>query len=125
MGTHERLARVDRRETTSNRKFGLTIGGAMVLIGVAKLALVAPGGVWPWLVSGGALVVHRYDGSTVAAAVERAVDAARRIAAPRSQPRDPASDLLGRDRAHGPRPAAAAAGSPSAALRRRRHDLLD
>jgi hypothetical protein len=56
MGTHERLARVDRRDTTSNRKFGLTIGGALVLIGVAKLALVGPSGVWPWLVGGGALV---------------------------------------------------------------------
>jgi len=56
MGTHERLARVDRRDTTANRKFGLTIGGALVLIGVAKLALVGPAGVWPWLVGGGALV---------------------------------------------------------------------
>jgi hypothetical protein len=56
MGTHERLARVDRRDTTSNRKIGLTIGGALVLIGVAKLVLVGPGGAWPWLVGGGALV---------------------------------------------------------------------
>ena len=64
---------------------------------------------------------HRYDGGTVAAAVERTVDAARRTAAPR---RDPTSDLLGRDRARGPRPPAAAARSPAAALRRRRRDLL-
>jgi hypothetical protein len=56
MGTHERLARVDRRDTTSNRKIGLTIGGALVLIGIAKLVLVGPGGAWPWLVGGGALV---------------------------------------------------------------------
>ena len=56
MGTHERLARVDRRETTSNRKIGLTIGVALVLIGIAKLALGGPGGVWPWLGGGGALV---------------------------------------------------------------------
>jgi hypothetical protein len=56
MDTHERLARVDRRESTSNRKVGLTIGGALLLIGIAKLVLSGPGRVWPWLIAGAVLV---------------------------------------------------------------------
>jgi Saxitoxin biosynthesis operon protein SxtJ len=57
LGNHERLNRVDRRESNSNRKCGLTVGFALIFIGGAKCAFsgVDVGGSL-WLSAGATLV---------------------------------------------------------------------
>jgi Saxitoxin biosynthesis operon protein SxtJ len=52
MGTHERLGgAAERRITASNRKFGLTIGCVLALIGAIKLVPPHSLEAWPWLLA--------------------------------------------------------------------------